>query len=76
MSAKSLFVGTQGNDLQGKINILNCSFIQSLQCHVVNGEMNGNLICFLTKHPAEHWGTPVVRLKVKLKDIKRASSWW
>ena len=57
MSAKSPFVGTQGNDLQGKINILNCSFIQSLQCHVVNGEMNGNPICSSYKDPAEHWGT-------------------
>ena len=56
MSAKSSFVGTQGNDLQGKINILNCSFIQSLQCHVVNGEMNGNPICSLQRS-AEHWGT-------------------
>ena len=69
MSAKSSFVGTQGNDLQGKINILNCSFIQSLQCHVVNGEMNGNSICSL-QSILQNTGEPVVRLKVKLKDIK------
>ena len=71
MSAKSSFVGTQGNDLQGKINILNCSFIQSLQCHVVNGEMNGNLICFFTKHPAEHWGTSC-EIKGKVKRHQKS----
>lgn len=71
MSTKSSFIGTQGNDLIGKINILNCSFIQSLQCHIVNGEMNGNLICFFTKHPAEVWGTSC-NIKGKVKRHQKS----
>ena len=66
LSINSVFVGTVNSDITGEINMLNCSFIQSLQCHVVNAEMNGNLICFFTKHPAEHWGkTCTVKGKVK-----------
>lgn len=66
LSKSSVHVGTQGEDVEGIINILNCSFIQRLQCHVVNAEMNGNIVCFFTKHPAEHWGeTCEIKGKVK-----------
>jgi len=66
LSTTSIHVGTQGEDVQGTINILNCSFIQRLQCHVVNAEMLGNIVCFFTKHPAEHWGeTCEIKGKVK-----------
>lgn len=56
LSINSEFIGVVGKDLVANINILNCSFIQSLQCHVVNGDIDGNLVCFFTKHPAETWG--------------------
>jgi len=66
LSIDSEFVGVVGKDLVGDINILNCSFIQSLQCHVVNGDINGNLVCFFTKHSAETWGTScTIKGKVK-----------
>jgi putative lipoic acid-binding regulatory protein len=66
LSVSSIHIGTVGEDVQGNINILNCSFIQSLQCHVVNAEMSGNIVCFFTKHPAEHWGeTCEIKGKVK-----------
>ena len=71
LSNNSIFVGTVNSDLSGKLNILNCSFIQSLQCHVVNGEMNGNLVCFFTKHPAEYWGTSC-NIKGKVKRHQRS----
>ena len=62
----TIHIGTQSEDVQGNINILNCSFIQRLQCHVVNAEMSGNIVCFFTKHPAEHWGdTCEIKGKVK-----------
>ena len=66
LSTNSVFVGNVNSDLTGTINVLNCSFIQTLQCHVVNGEMDGNLVCFFTKHPAETWGkTCTIKGKVK-----------
>ncbi len=66
LSTTSIHIGTLGEDVQGTINILNCSFIQSLQCHVVNAEMSGNIVCFFTKHPADHWGdTCEIKGKVK-----------
>lgn len=66
LSTTSIHIGTQGEDVEGTINILNCSFIQRLQCHVVNAEMSGNIVCFFTKHPAEHWGdTCEIKGKVK-----------
>ena len=71
LSTNSVFVGTVNSDLTGTINILNCSFIQSLQCHVVNGEMDGNLICFFTKHPAEYWGSSC-NIKAKVKRHQRS----
>ena len=66
LSTTSIHIGTLGEDVQGTINILNCSFIQRLQCHVVNAEMLGNVVCFFTKHPADHWGeTCEIKGKVK-----------
>lgn len=66
LSNNSVYIGTLNTDITGTINILNCSFIQSLQCHVVNGEIDGNLVCFFTKHPAEHWGSScTIKGKVK-----------
>jgi len=66
LSTNSVYIGTVNTDIIGTVNILNCSFIQSLQCHVVNGEMNGSLVCFFTKHPAEHWGSScTIKGKVK-----------
>lgn len=66
LSTTSIHIGTLGEDVQGTINVLNCSFIQSLQCHVVNAEMSGNIVCFFTKHPAEHWGE-TCEIKAKIK---------
>ena len=66
LSTSSIHIGTLGEDVEGTINILNCSFIQRLQCHVVNAEMSGNIVCFFTKHPAEHWSnTCEIKGKVK-----------
>ena len=66
LSTTSIHIGTLGEGVQGTINILNCSFIQSLQCYVVNAEMSGNIVCFFTKHPAEHWGE-TCEIKAKIK---------
>jgi len=75
LSTTSVHVGTQGEDVEGTINILNCSFIQRLQCHVVNAEMNGNIVCFFTKHPAEHWGeTCKIKGKVKRHQTSKFHS--
>lgn len=72
LSTTSIHVGTQGEDIEGTINILNCSFIQRLQCHVVNAEMNGNIVCFFTKHPAEHWSTTCeIKGKVKRHQVSK-----
>ena len=66
LSTTSIHIGTLGEDVQGTTNILTCSFIQRLQCHVVNAEMNGNIVCFFTKHSADHWGeTCEIKGKVK-----------
>lgn len=71
MSSKSVFVGTVGQDIIGDINVFKCNFIQSLQCHIVNGEINGNLVCFFTKHPAEVWGTNC-KIKGKVKRHQKS----
>jgi len=66
LSTTSIYIGTIGEDVESEIRILNCSFIQKLQCHVVNAEMNGNVVCFFTKHNADHWGdTCAIKGKVK-----------
>jgi hypothetical protein len=66
LSTTSIHIGTIGQEVESTINILNCSFIQSLQCHVVNAEISGNIVCFFTKHPAEHWGEScTIKGKVK-----------
>ena len=66
LSTTSIHIGTLGEDITGTINILNCSFIKKLQCHIVNAEMNGNIICFFTKHDATHWSdTCEIKGKVK-----------
>jgi hypothetical protein len=66
LSTTSIHVGTLGEDIAGTINIMNCSFIQRLQCHVVNAEMDGNIVCFFTKHDATHWGD-MCEIKGKVK---------
>ena len=71
LSVNSTFVGVVNQDFTGTLNVLNCSFIQSLQCHVVNGEIDGNLVCFFTKHPAEHWGTSC-KIKGKVKRHQKS----
>ena len=66
LSKSSVHVGTVGNDVNDYITVLNCSFIQKLQCFVVNAEMNGNIVCFFTKHNAEIWGEGCdIKAKVK-----------
>jgi len=72
LSTTSIHVGTLGEDITGTINVLNCSFIQRLQCHVVNAEMNGNIVCFFTKHDAAHWGeTCEIKAKVKRHQVSK-----
>ena len=56
LSLSSEFIGSEGEEVCGTIKILNCSFIQKLQCHIVNACMGENIVVFFTKHPAEHWG--------------------
>ena len=66
LSKTSIHMGCEGEDILGTITVLNCSFIQSLQCHVVNAEMNGNVVAFFTKHGADHWGERCeIQAKVK-----------
>ena len=66
LSVSSIHIGTVGSDVEGTINVLNCSFIQKLQCYVVNAEMNENIVCFFTKHDADHWGEGcTIKAKVK-----------
>ena len=71
LSNNSNFVGNISEDFTGTLNILNCSFIQSLQCHIVNGEINNNIICFFTKHPADHWGESC-EIKGKVKRHQKS----
>ena len=72
LSTTSGHIGTEGDNIQGQISVLNCSFIQSLQCHVVNAELNGALVCFFTKHPAEHWGKNCeISAKVKRHQVSK-----
>lgn len=66
LSNSSVHIGVLGEDIAGTVNIMNCSFIQRLQCYIVNAEMNSNIICFFTKHDATHWGdTCEIKGKVK-----------
>ena len=75
LSTTSTHMGTLGNDIEGTINVLNCSFIQRLQCHIVNAEMDGNIVCFFTKHDATHWGnTCEIKGKVKRHQISKFHS--
>lgn len=75
LSTSSIHIGTLGEDITGTINILNCSFIQRLQCHIVNAEMNGNIICFFTKHDATHWSdTCEIKGKVKRHQTSKFHS--
>ncbi len=75
LSTTSIHIGTLGEDITGTINILNCSFIQRLQCHIVNAEMNGNIICFFTKHDATHWSdTCEIKGKVKRHQTSKFHS--
>ena len=66
LSLNSVHIGSEGTDITGKIAVLNCSFIQRLACYVVNAELDGNIVCFFTKHGAEHWGE-VCEIKGKVK---------
>lgn len=66
LSIDSVFMGSEGSDIQGTIRVMNCSFIQRLACHIVNAELDGNIVCFFTKHDAEHWGEGcTIKAKVK-----------
>ena len=66
LSIDSVFMGSEGGDIEGIIRVLNCSFIQRLACHIVNAELDGNIVCFFTKHGAEHWGEGcTIKAKVK-----------
>jgi len=66
LSMSSVHVGSVGSDISDYITVLNCSFIQKLQCYVVNAEMNGNIVCFFTKHDADNWGEGcTIKAKVK-----------
>ena len=56
LSTNSVHIGSEGSEITGTIRVLNCSFIQRLACHIVNAELDGNIVCFFTKHSAEHWG--------------------
>lgn len=66
ISSTSEHIGTEGSDVAGEISILHTSFIQKLQCHVVNAVMDGNIVVFFTKHPESHWGEScTIKGKVK-----------
>jgi len=66
LSIDSVHVGSEGSEITGTVRVLNCSFIQRLACHIVNAELDGNIVCFFTKHGAEHWGEGCdIKAKVK-----------
>ena len=56
LSTTSSHIGKEGENVKGTIEILHCSFIQRLQCHVVNARMDNNIVIFFTKHAEDHWG--------------------
>lgn len=66
LSITSEYMGREGDEVTATIEVLNCSFIQKLQCYIVNAQMGDNIVVFFTKHPAEHWGeTCEIKGKVK-----------
>lgn len=66
LSVNSTYIASVGSDVTGEINVLNCSYIQRLACYVVNAEFDGNIVCFFTKHDADHWGEGcTIKAKVK-----------
>lgn len=66
LSTVSEFISTEGEKVTGKVDIINCSYIQRLACHIVNARMGDNIVCFFTKHDAKHWGdTCTIEGKVK-----------
>ena len=72
LSTNSVHTGTEGNSIEGQIDVLNCSFIQSLQCHVVNANFDGSLVCFFTKHDAEVWGEGCkITAKIKRHQVSK-----
>lgn len=75
LSADSQHIGNEGDDVKGVINIFNCSYIQRLGCYIVNAEMNGNIICFFTKHGQDHWGdTCTIAGRVKRHQTSRMNN--
>tara|TARA_R110000868_G_scaffold335611_1_gene596482 strand:- start:93 stop:794 length:702 start_codon:yes stop_codon:yes gene_type:complete len=66
LSISSMHVGNTGSVIEGILNVSHGSFIQRLQCHVVNGNIDGNIVVFFTKHPVEHFGT-TCRISGKVK---------
>ena len=56
LSTTSEYLGREGDKLRGEIQVINCSFIQRLACYIVNARMDQDIVCFFTKHGAEHWG--------------------
>ena len=66
LSNSSSFIGSEGEEVSGTIRILHTSYIQKLQCYVVNAVMDDNIVVFFTKHGKEHWGdTCTIKDKVK-----------
>lgn len=56
LSKTSEFISKEGEKVSGEIEVINCSYIQRLGCHIVNARMGTDIVCFFTKHGADHWG--------------------
>jgi len=66
LSTSSKHLGKEGDEVQGIIKVLHCSFIQKLQCYVVNATLGEDIVVFFTKHAADHWGEScTIKAKVK-----------
>lgn len=66
LSTTSEFIGKEGEKIQGAIEVINCSYIQKLACHIVNARLGTDIVCFFTKHGTEMWGDAcTISAKVK-----------
>ena len=75
LSKTSEYIASEGAKVKLDMNVLNCSFITRLDCHIVNGVADGNIVCFFTKHGANHWGDScTVEGRVKRHQISKFHS--
>jgi putative lipoic acid-binding regulatory protein len=73
LSSSSQHVGKEREALSLNIDVKSCSYIQSLNCHVVNAvDKKGNIIVFFTgKSPDEFKGNVDITCKIKRHQVSK-----